>query len=119
MTRHYWLQNALIISFPTISRIRSLLIATRRLEYKTNKAALLHFFMDSVQEDMPNLKGSLHIKDGKALFHALINASPTFGEICLKVLVHVVTNKEFIFSADSYHADSSKSQEYTMPRLNN
>ena len=61
-------------------------LATRRMEYKTNKAALLHIFMDSVQEDIPHLKSSLHTKDVKALFHALINISPTFGEICLKVL---------------------------------
>ena len=89
-------------------------LATRRKEYKTNKATLLHFFMDNMQVDMPHLKGSLHIKDGRALFHAMINISRTFGEICLKMLVHEVAKKEFVFSADSYHADSIKAQEYTM-----
>ena len=64
------------------------------MEYKTNKAALLHFFMNSVQGDMPHLKGSLHTIHDKALFHALINISPTFGEMYLKLLVHVVAKSE-------------------------
>ena len=36
---------------------------------------------------------------------------PTFGEICLQVLDQMVAKKNFIFSTDSYHPDSIKSQE--------
>lgn len=75
---------------------------------KTNKAALLHFFTDDSQEDIPYPKGALHIQDGNALFHALINISLTFGEICLQVLDQMVAKKDFFFSTDSYHADSIK-----------
>ena len=78
---------------------------------KTNKAALLHFFTDDIQEDIPYPKGVLHIQDGNALFHALINISPTFGEICLQVLDQMVAKKDFFFSTDSCHADSIKAQE--------
>ena len=78
---------------------------------KTNKAALLHYFTDDTQENIPYPKGALHIQDGNALFHALTSISPTFGEICLQVLDQMVAKKDFIFSTDSYHADSIKAQE--------
>ncbi|XP_068234228.1 uncharacterized protein [Palaemon carinicauda] len=78
---------------------------------KTNKAALLHFFTDDSHGDIPYPKGALHIQDGNTLFHALTNISPTFGEICLQVLDQMVAKKDFIFSTDSYHADSIKAQE--------
>ena len=44
-------------------------------------------------------------------FHVLTNITPTFGEICLQVLGQMVAKKDFIFSTDSYHADSIKAQE--------
>ena len=78
---------------------------------KTNKAALLHFFTDNNQEDISYPKCALHIQDGNALFHVLTNIAPTFGEICLQVLDQMVAKKDFIFSTDSYHADSIKAQE--------
>lgn len=78
---------------------------------KTNKAALLHFFTDDNQEDISYPKCALHIQDGNALFHVLTNIAPTFGEICLQVLDQMVAKKDFIFSTDSYHADSIKAQE--------
>ena len=77
----------------------------------TNKAALLHFFTDNNQEDISYPKCALHIQDGNALFHVLTNIAPTFGEICLQVLDQMVAKKDFIFSTDSYHADSIKAQE--------
>ena len=78
---------------------------------KTNKAALLHFFTDYNQEDISYPKCSLNIQDVNALFHVLTNIAPTFGEICLQVLDQMVAKKDFIFSTDSYHADSIKAQE--------
>ena len=78
---------------------------------KTKKAALLHFFTDDNQEDISYPKCALHIQDGNALFHVLTNTAPTFGEICLQVLDQMVAKKDFIFSTDSYHADSIKAQE--------
>ena len=82
---------------------------------KTNKAALLNFFTDNNQEDISYPKCALHIQDSNALFHVLTNIAPTFGEICLQVLDQMVAKKNFIFSTDSYHADSIKAQE-RLPR---
>ena len=65
---------------------------------KTNKATM-------------HPKDALYIQDGNALFHALINLPPTFGEICLQVLDQMVAKKNFVFSTDSYLADSIKAQE--------
>ena len=78
---------------------------------KNNKAALLHIFTDDNQEDISYPKCALHIQDGNALFHVLTNTAPTFGEICLQVLDQMVAKKDFIFSTDSYHADSIKADE--------
>ena len=78
---------------------------------KNNKAALLHIFTDDNQEDISYPKCALHIQDDNALFHVLTNTTPTFGEICLQVLDQMVAKKDFIFSTDSYHADSIKAQE--------
>lgn len=46
-----------------------------------------------------------------ALLHILANLPPTCGEICLQVLDQMVAKKHFLFSTDSYHADSIKAQE--------
>ena len=78
---------------------------------KTNKAAMLHFLMEDASEDVPYPKEALYIQDGNALFHALMNLPPTFGEICLQVLDQMVAKKNFVFSTDSYHSDSIKAQE--------
>lgn len=78
---------------------------------KTNKAAMLHYLMEDAPEEVPYPTDSLYIQDGNALFHALKNLPPTFGAICLQVLDQMVAKKNFIFSTDSYHADSIKAQE--------
>lgn len=78
---------------------------------KTNKAAMLHFLMEDAPEDVPYPKDALYIQDGNALFHALTNLPPTFGTICLQVLDQMVAKKNFVFSTDSYHADSIKAQQ--------
>ena len=77
---------------------------------KTNKAAMLHFLMGNA-EDAPYPTDAVHLQDGNALFHSLSNISPTFGGICLQVLDQMVVKKDFVFSTDSYYADSIKSQE--------
>lgn len=78
---------------------------------KTNKSTMLHYLLEDSSEDVPYPKDALHIQDGNALFHALTNMPPTFGEICLQVLDQMVAKKDFVFSTDSYHADSIKAQE--------
>ncbi|XP_048577521.1 uncharacterized protein LOC5506308 [Nematostella vectensis] len=79
---------------------------------KANKATILHFLIDDYDGDAlyPSEK-CLYIQDGNALFHALTQLPPTFGEICLQMLDQMVTKKDFIFSTDSYHENPIKSQE--------
>jgi len=78
---------------------------------KTNKAAILHYLMEDVSEDVPYPKDAFYIQDGNTLFHALMNLPPTFEGICLQSLDHVLLKKHFVFSTDSYHDDSVKAQE--------
>lgn len=51
---------------------------------KTNKSTMLHFLLEDFPDHVPSKpKDAFFIKDGNALFHALTNLPPTFGEICL------------------------------------
>ena len=72
---------------------------------------MLHYLIDDTPEEVVVPANSMYIQDGNALFHALKNLPPTFGEICLKVLDQMVAKTNFVFSTDSYHPDSIKSQE--------
>ncbi|CAH1773854.1 unnamed protein product [Owenia fusiformis] len=79
---------------------------------KTNKAAILHCLMDDASsDDVQYPKDAIHIQDGNALFHELTNLPPTFGAICLKMLDQMVAKKDFVFSTDTYYAESIKAQE--------
>ena len=78
---------------------------------KTNKAAIMHFILEDVSEEVTYPTESIFIQDGNALFYALNNLPPTFGAICLKIVDQMVATKDFIFSTDSYYPDSIKSQE--------
>lgn len=78
---------------------------------KTNKATILHFLTEDYGDVPYPSDKSLYIQDGNALFHALGQLPPTFGEICLKILDQMVAKKDFIFSTDCYHKNSIKSQE--------
>ena len=78
---------------------------------KTNKAAMMHFVLEDKTNDVPYPTGSFFIQDGNALFHALSNLPPTFGDICLQLLDQMVFKENFIFSTDSYQVDSIKAQE--------
>ena len=79
---------------------------------KTNKAAAMHFLLEDMAEEEDQYpKDSIWIQDGNTLFHTLTALPPTFGEICLKVLDHMVIHKAFIFSTDNYLPDSIKSSE--------
>lgn len=53
---------------------------------KTNKAAMLQYMMDDAPEEVFYPAENLYIQDRNALFRALKNLPPTFGEICLQVL---------------------------------
>ena len=72
---------------------------------------MVHFVMEDAPEDVPCPTNSFYIQDGNALFHALTNLPPKFGTICLKVLDQMMLKKNFLFSTDSYHADSMKGQD--------
>jgi len=74
------------------------------------KAAMLHYLREDAPEETPLTK-SLYIQDGNALSHALKNLPPTFSAICFQVLGQMVAEKNFVFSTDSYHADSIKALE--------
>ena len=50
-------------------------------------------------------------KMANVLFRALKDLPPTFGRICLKVLNHTISKKNFVFSTDSCDEDSIKAQE--------
>ena len=78
---------------------------------KTNKAAMLHYLMEDHREDISYHEGAFYIQDRNALFYTLANLPPTFGAIFLQVPDQMVVEKNFIFSNDSYHEDSIKSQE--------
>ena len=78
---------------------------------KTNKATILHYLLQDDVDEVTYLKDALYIQDGNALFQALTSLPPTFREICLRLLDRMVAKKNFVFSTDSYHTDSIKSQE--------
>ena len=78
---------------------------------KTNKAAAMHFLLEDMDEEVQYPHDSTYIQDGNALFHALSALPPTFGEICLMVLDHMVAHRNFIFSTDRYMPNSIKSSE--------
>ena len=78
---------------------------------KTNKASMLRFLMEDYNADVQHPKDSMFIQDGNALSHTLVNLPLTFGGICLQVLHLMVSRKSSIFSRDSYHSDSIKTQE--------
>ena len=72
---------------------------------------MLHYLMEDAPEEVTYPKEAFYIQDGNALFHALMNLPPTFKRICLQSLDHMVAKNHFVFSTDSYHDDSVKSQE--------
>ena len=46
---------------------------------KTNKASMLRFLMEDCNADVQYPKDSMFIQVGNALFHTLVNLSPTVG----------------------------------------
>ena len=78
---------------------------------KTNKAAMVHSILSDVTEGVPYPSDVFFIQDGNALFHAMTNLPPTFGDICFQILDQMVAKHNFVFSTDSYLPDSIKAQE--------
>ena len=78
---------------------------------KTNKAALLHFVLDDLTEQVTYPLDAFYIQDGNALFHELKDIPPSFGDICLKGLDQMVCQANFLFSTDRYDENSVKGQE--------
>ena len=82
---------------------------------KLNKAAFLHYLLeDTTPENLPYPKYALSTPDGTTLLITLTNLPLTCGEICLQVLDQMVAKKHFLFSIDSYHSESIKTQERLM-----
>lgn len=63
---------------------------------------MMHYVLEDRTDEVPYPRDSFFIQDGNALFHALMNLPPTFGDICLQILDQMVAKKNFIFSTDSY-----------------
>ena len=78
---------------------------------KTNKASMMHHLLEDGRKDEVYPVDAMFIQDGNALFHTLTNLPPTFGGICLHILDLLLSKKNFVFSTDSYHPDSIKTQE--------
>ena len=72
---------------------------------------MLHYLMKDGDEDVPFPKDAMYIQDCNALFHTLTNLPPTFSGICLHILDLMASKCNFVFSTDSYHPDSIKTQE--------
>ena len=56
-------------------------------------------------------KDSMFIRDGNALFHTRTNLAPRFRGITLQLLNLMLPKHDFVFSTDSYHPGSIKTQE--------
>ena len=78
---------------------------------KTNKAAMLHFFLENSMEEVPYPKEAINIKDCMALWYVLTNLPPTVERICLQVLDQMASKKNFIFSTGSYQLDAMTGEE--------
>ena len=80
---------------------------------KTDKSKIVHYLTHDVPENVaPPTDNVIYILDGNAIIHMMKDLPPTFGLICLKLLDIVTFNKkDVIFSTDSYHPNSIKSQE--------
>lgn len=79
---------------------------------KTNETSMLPYPLEDVTPDnLQYFKDALLIQDAMTLFHTFANFPPTFDEICQRVLDHMVNEKYFLFSTDSYHPHSIKAQK--------
>ena len=78
---------------------------------KTNKTSMMHFMIEDHSELVAYPKDSMFIQDGNALFHTMTNLAPTFRGITLQLLDLMLPKRDFVFSTDSYHPGSIKTQE--------
>ena len=80
---------------------------------KTDKSKIVHYLTHDVPENVaPPTDNVIYILDGNGIIHMMKDLPPTFGLICLKLLDIVTFNKkDVIFSTNSYHPNSIKSQE--------
>ena len=111
-SQHADLQRSLdkLMSYPLTPVPPSLGTADAFL-YKTKKDALLLAILDAVPVNIAYPDDALFIQDGNAHFHSLIDIPRIFGELSSRILNSMVSKNEFIFSTDSYHNYSIKSQE--------
>ena len=80
---------------------------------KTNKATLMHHIVDSIGDvEIPyNSLDTFFIEDGNAVIHAQQGLPKTFKATIFKVVDNLSTKPHLVFSTDSYHQNSVKSQE--------
>ena len=67
--------------------------------------------MEDHSEVVAYPKDSMFIQDGNPLLHTMTNLAPTFREIPLQFLDLMLPKCDFVFSTDSYHPGSIKTQE--------
>ena len=68
----------------------------------------IHFLMKDNIEEVKYLTESMFIQDGNVLFHFLIGLAPTFGGVLLQMWSQIAQKQNFMFSNNSYNADSIK-----------
>lgn len=78
---------------------------------KTNKATAVHYVTRDVTSSNMPPKHSGETLYGNAHFHTLNDVQPTFELIGLQLLDRLANKPDVIFSTDSYHEGSIKSQE--------
>ena len=78
---------------------------------KTNKASMMYFMIEDHSELVAYPKDSKFIQDGNALFHTMTNLAQPFRGITLQLLDLMLPKRDFVFSTDSYHPGSIKTQE--------
>ena len=84
-------------------------LQTASMRKQTMQQCYIMYWKTSHKVEYPN--NAIYIQDGNALFHSLVSLPSTFGGIYLNILDQMVAKRNFIFSTDSYHPDSIKTQE--------
>ena len=72
---------------------------------------MMHFLMENHSHAVAYPKDSMFRQDGNTLFLTMTNLPPTFRGITLQLLDLMLPKHDVVFSTDSYHPGSIKTQE--------
>ena len=81
---------------------------------KTNKAVMKNYLAKQLIDTETTTEYAndvFFIQDGNAMFHSMVDISPTFKGIALRLLDAMIKHKKFIFSTECYNQFSIKAQE--------